>query len=342
MSSPFVITTVEELRDDVGELVQRVYVDEWGKRVAATRGYRRRRSRWTLIALHLGRLVGTARIALGSTVPREERASLRLDHFSRFLPLDQVAVGGRLAVASAMRSSGLSRELVEGSVASAVQAGARLIFTACQPHLLNLYGQLGFRPYCPATSKEGVGVLAPVVLDLTDGDRLARDGSPLARLAQRAGAAGALREAIESAPGWERRCRAPGELGPIEPGLDGLAPGLPPALLRSGYLVPCPSDALVVSRGQAVRTLYLVLEGSLLLDGGRAGAVAAGEFAGAPSYLLGVRQPHDLRAGPEGARLLALPAQALAGQVDDDGWAEALVVTLAETIQRRLSGGGVR
>lgn len=344
MSSAYTITSVEELRAGAGELLQRVYVDEWGKRQAPAVRRARRASSRMLIAVDRGGVVGTARLTLGSALPAEEQRRLRLEHFASALPLDHLAVGGRLAVAAHLRSSGLSLDLVKASVSAAVEAGVRLLFTACQPHLLNLYDQLGFTPYGPVTSREGVGVLVPVVLDLTDRARLIRRGSPLQDLVLPAASERTLRDVITSTPGHEARCLLSRELGEV---LDQVGAGAGPlahldptvaaALLRRAHLVPCGPDDLVVSRGQAVRTLYLVLDGRLhLVDAGRdVDVVARGGFAGEVSYLLGVRQRHDLRAGPEGARLLALPVAAFADRAGDEPAAEAFLMLLVATIGAR-------
>lgn len=345
MSAPYTITTVEELRAGVGELLLRVYVDEWGKQLppAPSRRARRAPSR-TLIALDRGRVVGTARLTLGSSLPADEQRRLRLEHFAAALPLEQTAVGGRLAIAAPLRASGLALDLVKASARAAVESGVRLLFTACQPHLLNLYGQLGFSPYAPVVSKEGVGVLAPVVLDLTDRERLVRRGSPLQDVVVGEASARTLRDVITSTPGHEARCRGPDELGDVFEGpgpLSQLAPTVASALRRSAHLVPVGPGDLVVSRGQAVRTLYLVLDGTIhVVDAGEpVQVVERGGFAGEVSYLLGVRQRHDLYAGPDGARLLALPVAAFADEVA----AEAFLMILVDALRRRRSRaqGGV-
>lgn len=324
MSSPFTITTVEELRAGVGELLERVYVDEWGKRLAPAAGRVRRASSRTLIAVDRGRVVGTARLTRGSVLPLEEQRRLQLEHFAAVVPLERLAVGGRLAVAAPLRSSGLAHDLLQAAIRAAVDDGVRLLFTACQPHLLNLYGQLAFTPYGPVTSREGVGVLVPVVRDLSPGDA-------------------GLRDLIASAPGHAARCRLPGELGEALAGSP-LDPTVAAALLRSAALVPCGPGDLVVSRGQAVRTLFLVLDGRIDVvdDGQVVDVVARGEFAGVVSYLLGVRQRRDLRAGPEGARLLALPVQAFAGRGDDEAAAEAFLLTLVATLRARCPHAAAR
>lgn len=349
MSSPYTITTVEELRAGVGELLQRVYVDEWGKHLPPAGRRARRASSRTLIAVDRGRVVGTARLTLASVLPHDEQRRLQLEHFASALPLEHLAVGGRLAVAASLRSSGLALDLLKAAVSAAAEVGVRLLFTACQPHLLSLYGQLGFTPYGPTVSEAGVGVLVPVVLDLTDRDRLRRLGSPLQDLALPAASQGTLRDVITSAPGHEARCRLADELPQVLAGagaLDFLDPRVASALLRSAHLVPIGPGDLVVSRGQAVRTLYLVLEGSLhVIDdrGGIMDVVERGGVAGEVSYLLGVRQRHDLHAGPEGARLLALPVQAFADRAEGEVAAEAFLRVLVEAIRRRRShaSGGV-
>lgn len=344
MSSPYTITTVDELRAGVGELLQRVYVDEWGKHLASAPRRVRRASSRTMIAVDQGRVVGTARLTLGSTLPTDEQQRFRLEHFVSAVPLDQTAVGGRLAVAAHLRSSGLALDLVRASVNAAAETGVRLVFTACQPHLLNLYGQLGFTPYGPVVSKAGVGVLAPVVLDLTDRERLASFAVWKDLVLPAAGRA--LRDVITSTPGHERRCRLSAELAEVlgASPLDDLDPTVVSTLLRSAHLVPCGPDELVVSRGQAVRTLYLVLDGSIRVvsEGKVVDAVSRGGFAGEVSYLLGVRQRHDLHAGPEGARLLALPVQAFSGCAEAEAAAEAFLLIMVESIiARRAPPGAV-
>ncbi len=345
MSAPYAITTVEELRAGVGELLLRVYVDEWGKQLPPTTSRRARRApSRTLIAIDRGRVVGTARLTLGSSLPADEQRRLRLDHFAAALPLEQTAVGGRLAIDAPLRASGLALDLVRASTRAALDVGVRLLFTACQPHLLNLYGQLGFSPYAPVVSKDGVGVLAPLVLDLTDRERLAERGSPLQDLVAPGASPATLRGVITSTPGHAARCRGPDELADLFDGpgpLSQLAPTVASALRRSAHLVPVGAGDLLVSRGQAVRTLYLVLDGSIhVVDEGEVlHVVERGGFAGEVSYLLGVRQRRDLYAGPDGARLLALPVAAFADEVA----AEAFLMILVDAVERRRSRaqGGV-
>lgn len=340
MSKPYAITTLESLWSRTDELLQAVYVREWGKRLAPSAELGLPLSQRTLLAIGGGEVVGTVSLLLGQRLGEEERERFSLSHFEPALPPRQFAVGSRMATAPTHRAGELALDLVRELVQLGAQLGVRLLFIASQPYLLDKYRGLGFCSYRPSVSDPQGGLLVPLVLDLADRRGLIARGSPLAdAVADEPERSAELQALIAATPGYaERALPAQGRWEELTREGRGVLPALAPAsdsrLAQRAWLLPCAPGEWVVAAGQAVRTLYVVLEGELRLGAEGQRVVGPGQVAGELSYLLDVRQTHSIRAGEQGALLLAVPLRAFRGEAEAP-LAQSFLNALAHTIGRQ-------
>jgi hypothetical protein len=85
----------------------------------------------------------------------------------------------RFIVSKAHRGTATTFEMIAESARIAVRRRVELVFCECQPHLINLYAQLGFRAYRHTYNDPQVGLVVPLVMIPSDGDYLRQVGSPL-------------------------------------------------------------------------------------------------------------------------------------------------------------------
>lgn len=209
---------------------------------------------------------------------------LDLDPFLGRWP-DALSLSSRLMVTPDRRGSVVLNRLLAAAYADALSAGIEFDFCYVPPYLVEMYLQLGYRTYKPSVTDPHVGYLIPLVLPLRDWASMHAIGSPMLRLAERAGFdTGTPSPAVvwfhdhigtEAAPSgarwrgpddWERLARR------LQPGADAtpsLLTGLDAddlgRLLRSQVVLRCPAGERLVQRGDARDEMFLVLRGQLLV-----------------------------------------------------------------------------
>jgi predicted GNAT family N-acyltransferase len=291
-----------------------------------------------------GQVVGTARLHLGRDGPLPEPVAGRfsLEHFAPLIPPEQVCVVGRFMVRRDMRGTAVPYRLIQENIRFQLDQGLELAFCDCQPHLLNLYMSLGFRPYLGTYDHPEFGVMVPLVLVLQDREHLEWVGSPLRALlpaeAPASGVPARLAPLLEKARGvlsqeisdpdqyWRE---VHGLLGHSRPPVfAGLSEQELRAVLASSHVIQCAPGDYLIRRGQVARTVFVVLGGTLeVRDGERVVAVASeGEVLGEVAFLLSTPRISDVCATGSGARVLCLSEKSLRALIDSSSRAAALLL----------------
>lgn len=291
-----------------------------------------------------GQVVGTQRLHLGSDGPLPEALAARFA-VERFLPLvsaEQVCFVGRFMVRRDMRGTAVPYRLIQESMRFQLAQGMELTFCDCQPHLLNLYTSLGFRPYLGTYDHPEFGVMVPLVLVLRDREHLEWMGSPLRALLPSEGPASPVptriaplleqargvlsQEASDPDQYWRE---VHGLLGRSRPQVfSGLSEPELRAVLASSHVIECAPGDCLIRRGQVARTVFVVLSGTLeVREGERVVAeVNEGEVLGEVAFLLSTPRISDVYATGGGARVLCLSEKSLRGLIDSSSRAAALLL----------------
>jgi CRP-like cAMP-binding protein/predicted GNAT family N-acyltransferase len=299
-------------------------------------------------------VVGTLRVHLGSEDAISEPLAARfaLERFLALVPQEQICVVSRFMVRQDMRGTAVPYRLIQESIRFQLERGQELAFCDCQPHLLNLYMSLGFRPYLGTYDHPEFGVMVPLVLVLRDREHLEWVGSPLrslladvsisevpaqvAPLLERA--RGVLSQELSDPDHYWQEVH--GLMGANRPSVfAGLSEQELQAVLASSHVIQCAPGDYLIRRGQVARTVFVVLSGTLeVRDGERVVAdVAEGEVLGEVAFLLSTSRISDVCATGNGARVLCLSEKSLRALIDSSSRAAALLLfNLSRALAHKL------
>jgi predicted GNAT family N-acyltransferase len=303
---------------------------------------------------------GTLRLTLGKDgpLPDECEDTYDISQWSpHTVPLNQVMVCTRFALRRDHRDAYTPFELMREAVRVGVDENVELVFTDCQPHLLNLYTGLGFRSYRPTHLDAEYGVMVPLVLVGRDLSHLRDVGSPILDILQPSPTltteralsllplTPAVRSTDEISP-WEieelrRTCSGTTR--------EGFAYGLSAQefqrLLAGGYTIKLRRGDRLIRRENITRTLYVVLSGTLeVRDGERSVAVLrSGDVIGEIAFLLEDQRSLDVWAASDDVRVISFRDRTLRNVLRSrDRTAAQILANLARILARRLAGGTVR
>ena len=286
-----------------------------------------------LLAEVEGRVVGTLRMNFGADAPFDEetRSTYGLDRFTAVVDEGDIVVGTRLLVDPEQRGGSLSFQLLERGFECAAERNAELAFGDCEPHLVNLYCSLGFRPYRGFYNHPTNGMLVPLVIATGDLEGLRAMSSPMLRALSRRTRPSELVEQIrplikEHSPVLSKAQSDPLQyrraltqwLGDDEVGLVGLlgelSRGETEVLLAGSHIFSCLAGDALIRDGHTSRTLYMLLHGSLeVRDNGVVVAQVSepGALVGEVAFFSTGERMADVFAGEEGARVLSLSDRVL-------------------------------
>jgi len=300
-------------------------------------------------------VVGTLRMHLGGEGAISEPLATRfaLERFLPLVPREQICVVSRFMVRQDMRGTAVPYRLILESIRFQLERAQELTFCDCQPHLLNLYLSLGFRPYLGTYDHPEFGVMVPLVLVLRDREHLEWVGSPLrsllaadvsisevpARVAPLLEKArGVLSQELSDPDLYWREVH--GLMGANRPAVfGGLSEQELQAVLASSHVIQCAPGDYLIRRGQVARTVFVVLSGTLeVRDGERVVAqVTEGEVLGEVAFLLSSSRISDVCATGSGAHVLCLSEKSLRALIDSSSRAAALLLlNLSRALAHKL------
>ena len=282
---------------------------------------------------HEGEIVGTARLRWGQAGFDEQlRAIFATSRFTDIASEAQMAAGERMVILPAHRGGSLVVHLVNTMWAHAIERGVELILIDCEPHLLNRWISLGFRPYglCEHPTNGTLVRTAYVLGDLAYAERL---GTPLrealATWTRSRETASALGERLRDSTTVLSQLSAPEQFWPrIEAhtsraflcaALGQLEERELSTLLVGAHYLDCEEGAALIRKHHVSRTLYVLLDGCLdVIDEGAcvARVCEPGTIFGEVALFAQARRTSDVRASPGGAQVLALHERSIRKLID--------------------------
>ena len=306
-----------------------------------------------------GRVVGTARLTWGGLGPIPERMVRQygLAPFLERLPPEAIAVGERAMIAPALRGSDLVLEMIGRGMRFANANRIQLSFGDCEPHLLNLYLELGYRPYSRdnVNSREA-GYLIPILFANEDVAHLRRIGSPLLEFATDFGAEARVPEWLDglleagtsvtssrltsARAYWSQVHGALSELaGRRLSALDGMSEDEARRCLEKSNIIECDAGDRILKKGGTARNMFVVLDGALEVRDGDAvvATLGPGDVFGEMAFLLERPRSMDVYAASDDVRILSLSESLLRKMIDDDATVAAqLLLNVAKMLSLRL------
>ena len=249
------------------------------------------------------------------------------------LPASLMGVGERAMVDPKLRGSGLVEQLMLHARETTTGYDIRLIFGACEPHLLSLYLGMGQRTYAEHNINSGeAGYLIPLV-SFPDGvEALVGTGAPsddgeatlpacVAAILDSSG--GAVHSPMLMGP-EDYRGEVQQALHELEQqgiaAFDGFSDDEVERCIARSNIIECNDGDRVLKKGGIARNIFVVLDGTLeVRDEGRVvGVLTRGEVFGEIAFLLEQPRGLDVFAATDGARVLSLSEGTLRKMIADD------------------------
>jgi hypothetical protein len=278
-------------------------------------------------------VVATARLTWGRVGFSERQIrQYSLQPFLDELPVERMAVGERAMVEPQRRGSGLLDDLREHAQGLVEDDDIRIVFGACEPHLLSLYLGMGHRTYADKNINSAeAGYLIPLVEFPKGADSLIGLGdasnepagvpSCVGRVLSSEGGAVLSPMLMEPNEYWGEVNDALRELEHQGIGaFDGFTEDEVQRCLSRSNIIECDAGDRVLKKGGVARNIFVVLDGTLeVRDGDRVvGVLSRGEVFGEIAFLLERPRGLDVYAATDRARVLSLSEGTLRKMIADD------------------------
>ncbi len=287
-----------------------------------------------LVAEDKGQLVGTLRLTMGWQHHFNDAAQIeyQMGLFSDHLDQSQIAITTRLVVRKEYRGTDVGLQLCLRTFALAADHNIELILAKCEPHLVLRNQEYGFRAYGQLFNSRFNGVLVPIAILCGDLDYLAEINSPMFSVFSRRTAGDATARNLVRIMRRDPCAINAANLGPETYHVKALAtlknlaainqdfepiahsPKASKLLLHKSQILNCRHGQSLILKDHIARTLYILLEGELLVQTGglhQTRITQSGALVGEVAFFTGGRRTRDVVVGPKGARVLALNGSAI-------------------------------
>lgn len=314
-------------------------------------------------AVRDGALVGSIRLTLGLDGGLSDALvdKYSLGPFLEEIPADRIIVGERFMVDPAHRGTDVLFHMFTTYMQLVNELRIELMIGDCEPHLLNVYQALGFRPYAEHNiNSPDAGYLIPVVVVAEDFDYVQGLQSPLSEVMIDFGddrripacvdrlvdpPSGVTSERLVDIATYWRQVY--GSLEEVEDHrislFDGLDEEQSQLCLLKSTIINCRSGDRILKKGNTAQNLYVLLDGVVeVRDGDQLLAVITpGEVFGEMAFLLARPRSADVFAVAAGTRVLSLSESALRGLIKDEpSVAAMLLLNISLMLCWRLAKAG--
>lgn len=337
-------------REAVARFRYSVYVQEMGRYQASADHARKRLAdpedewSWIAYAVDGDEVVGTTRLTWGGAgFTKRQIEQYGLAPFLDELPAELMAVGERHMIAPAYRGSDLFSQLTAGLRQLNDEHGVRVVFGACEPHLLSYYCR--FQRPCASRNINSpeAGYLVPLVSFLPGPEALidqgCRPGMPRCIQAVLDGDASVHSPLLGDPDGYWQEVR--GALANVEATIfDGLSEDGVIACLESSNVIRCAEGDRVIKKGGAARNVFVVLSGALEVNDGAhpIAVLLPGDVFGETAYLLHSARTQNVDVLHDGTTLLSMSERTLRQlTVDRPATAAKLLENISRVLCQRLS-----
>lgn len=305
-------------------------------------------------------LAATMRLTWGGDGALHDRhiAQYDLAAFLDHVAPDQIVIGERFMIAPAFRGSTVLSDMFAAYMRFVNERRIQLIFGDCEPHLLNTYQAMGFRPYTQHNvNSPETGYLIPLVIVAEDVAHLRSIGSPLANVLQDfgpdarvpakidtllAGGAAVKSEKMEGSEAFIADFKVmAAEANALESGLFHAMTEQEIAIcLEKSVIIRCQLEDRVIKRGNVAKNMGMVLSGRFkVCDGDKTVAeIGPGDIFGEIAFFLKLPRTMDVVAITPGSRIISFNDRTIRNLIQShSGTAAKLLYNISTTLCSRLN-----
>lgn len=273
-------------------------------------------------------IVGTLRLTFGNAgqFPQELAEIFCMEQF-QMLGGDtdkKLCLTTKLAIKEGFRGSQVLYMLMSKAYELARTSRTKFAYGGCNPHLVALNEQMGFRRFARNFTDPGYGLLIPLVMVVEDLEHLRAVRSPFYRIARKLphesqcgqeflrafpqAAKYINSQLISKADLWTIITQKLGQ-SPLSamPLLEGLSQDESAAFLHCGVILPCFANDRIVHHGEMSDEIFFLLSGSLLSqNSGFSRLIQPGQSFGGAG-LIRPRPQHELIRAVVDSEVLVIP-----------------------------------
>lgn len=318
-----------------------------------------------VIAVQNGEPIGTLRLFWGGDVPFTDSLikAYSISPFFGVLKQDQICIVERLMVTEDHRGSNVTLRMYREVMNFVLEHKAEIVLLDCEPHHLNSYLKLGFRPFTTPYTYPGIGLVIPMVLIVGDFEHLKQIGSPFAMLTKPEDLAycqssEALTQIIDDKANVhsltvsntaqfldEVRSLSPGKQFAFNttPSLfDFLEEEEIERLIQKSHIIACKKGNHIIEKDNSAKTMFILLSGHVAVEknGQMIAMVSPGEVIGEIAFFLGVPRTASIIAATDDVKVLSLDEKGLSRLLKHEGQlANKVLMNLCRGLCSRILAG---
>ncbi len=286
-----------------------------------------------VITIKNGEPIGTLRLFWGgdAAFPETLKKAYHVTPFLDVVDEKKICIVERLMVDEKHRGSSTTLRMYKEVMHFVLKHQIEVVLLDCEPHHLNSYLKLGFRPFAPTYSYPGIGLVIPMVLISGDFEHLKRVGSPFALLTREED----LSHCQHTGQLLEKIGRGNNVLSQslCNPGdyikhlysnsdlfqnnnpkiFDDLTEDEIQRLLEKSHIIECSLGDHIIEKDNAAKTMFVLLSGFVEVrrEGELQAVVSPGEMIGEIAFFLQVPRTASIIAATEDVRILSLDEAAM-------------------------------
>lgn len=284
-----------------------------------------------VIAIEHGEPVGTLRLFWGGDAPFSDSLieAYSLKHFLNVLDEDQICIVERLMVSEGHRGSNVTLRMYKEVMNFVLQNQVEVVLLDCEPHHLNSYLKLGFRPFAAPYSYPGIGLVIPMALIVGDYQHLVQTGSPFAMLTRSEDVAycrstETLRQIIDNKSNVHtltvsNTAQFIDEIRSLSPDkkwtfnttptlFDSLQESEIERLVQKSHIIACKKGSHIIEKDNPARTMFILLSGHVAVErnGQMIAMLSPGEVIGEIAFFLNIPRTASIIAATDDVKVLSL------------------------------------
>lgn len=314
------------------------------------------------IAIKNGTAIGTLRLFWGGDASFSQ-SLIEAYHLSPFIGIleeKQICIVERLMVDEAHRGSTTTLRMYKEVMHFVLDHQVEAVFLDCEPHHLNPYLKLGFRPFTETYTYPGIGLVVPMVLITGDYEHLKRVGSPFSMLTREEDLSHcqhttALLQRIDHTSNIVSQSTSPHKdflnqlyadpelLSNTKPKIfDTLNDNDIERVIEKSHIIECSLGDHIIEKNNSAKTIFVLLSGIVEVRRGSElqAVIVPGEIIGEIAFFLEMPRSASIIAATQGVKVLSLDEASMSRLLKyESELANKILKNICRTLCQRVISG---